>query len=220
MTAIIASILTILSKMGFKNMVIIIFAIIIFLGYIFWPSKPICPPCPDPIPFDTSAFIKSMEIKYPDTVYVPIHDTVFKYKTRHDTIEKTIEIPKDIDSLKVATSYFTTWMVKDTILNDSNGFIVITDLVKQNRIQKRLVYPKIIRPHMKIVTETIKIPCEYKNKLKVGFGLSYNPKGDLGLSAKVLYETKRNKTVGLSYDIVNKTYEGSLYITVFGRNKN
>lgn len=195
------------------------------LIYIFFIDSCINPPvvcdeCPE---FDTSGFIASLSITYSDTIdYIPIHDTITIYDTvnHYHNTETTVEIPANIDSLEVARSYYTEWMVKDTILFDSNGIIVVTDWISQNRIQKRRVYPKILYPHYKIVTKTVKKPCVPRFKLKVGFGVG-GWENKFGASIKALAVTKTDKVYGISYDPINKYAEVSAFFTIrFGKKSN
>ena len=163
--------------------------------------------CPECIEFDTTGFIASLPIVYKDTtIYVPEPYAV--YKDTGSVIE--VEIPADIDSLAIAKAYFSEWMLTDTILNDTNGIIVINDVISQNSIKERFIYPKTLYPHYKIVTQTIRE--DYKEKTKVFVGIGANGSMNrFGFSGNVLLKTKNDAVYGLSYDIINKDIAFSMY---------
>lgn len=191
------------------------------LIYIFFIDSCLNPPvvcdeCPE---FDTTGFIASLPIKYKDTtIYLPEPYPVHHYQDTGSYHE--VEIPVDIDSLEVAQAYYAEWRLTDTILNDTNGFIVVNDLISMNQVQERFVWPKIIYPNYKIVTNTIKEPYVPRFKLKAGFGIG-GWQNKFGISIKALAVTKTDKVYGISYDPINKYAEVSAFFTIrFGKNRN
>ena len=163
-----------------------------------------CPECDE---FDTTAFIQTLPIKYKDTtVYVPKPYTV--YKDTGKIIK--VEVPADIDSFAIATAYFSESIITDTILNDTNGIIVVNDVISENEIKERYIYPKTLYPHYKIVTGTIGEDYEEKIKLFAGFGV-IGGVNRFGFSANILLKTKKDAAYGLSYDIINKDIAFSMY---------
>jgi len=218
---------TLITKRGLslKSWIIVGLSIVIALQYFF---TPVIKPCPETIDFDTANFVKSLTINLKDTVYVPVLDSIKEkelrelkneYKERNPKI-KLIEItvPKIIDSAEVAREYYSTWMGSDTIVNDSNALIVVTDIISQNQIMQRRVFPKKFFPKVKIVTKIVYKPCVPKFGIKAGFGIGIRKIADihygLGISGKVRIITKKGKDYGVSYDFLNKYAEFSIYWTI------
>lgn len=166
-----------------------------------------CPECPT---FDTSAFVATLPIDYNKdcVIYKPQYYPVYEYRDTGST--RYIPVPSNIDSLAVVEAYFTRNVVQDTIINDSNAFIVINDVVWMNEIQTRLVFPKVIRPHLKTVTKTVFKPVEPRTKVYIGFtiGAGLN---QFGAGAGALLQTKRDHVYGLTYDPFNKYGQFSVY---------
>ncbi len=163
--------------------------------------------CPECVEFDTTEFIATLPIKYKDTtVYVPQPYPVHHYNDTGSVVE--VVIPADIDSLEIATAYFSEWMLVDTILNDTNGLIVINDRISQNKIQERFIYPKIITPHFKIVAKT----KPYKERIKVFAGVGVNGNmNKFGISASILINTKKDALYSIYYDVINKDIGLTMY---------
>ena len=158
--------------------------------------------CPE---FDTVAFLATIPVEYKDTtIYVPVHDTVY-----NDT-GSVVLIPQDIDSLAVATAYFSEIIVIDTILNDSNGIIVINDTISRNRIKSRQIKPKTLYPSYKIITKTIKEPCVERVKLYAGMS-AIGSMNRFGIAPSILLETRKGIIYGASYDLINKDVIVSVY---------
>ncbi len=190
--------------------VIIVMGIIIFLQYTFSSTPKPCPECPT---FDTTAFLSELTIKYDSSAYKPIHDTILDTLYLDKEIIITNEIPADIDSLAVAMAYYTVRFSSDTLAWDTNAHIVVNDWLFMNKIQKRVISPFEIYPHLTTVTKTVKIPYEPRFVLKVGFGVGgWDDK--FGASLKVLAVTKSDQTYGASYDFINNFAEVSLYWTI------
>ena len=148
---------------------------------------------------DTVTKIQVDTITKRDTVYVP----KYSYKLRVDTITK-------YDTIRIIEEYFTKVYYQDTIINDSNAFVVVMDTLYQNEILTRSVYSQMY-PRT-IYKTSYKVP-DAKFKLKVGFGVGgWHDK--FGASLKILAVTKRDKTYGASYDFINNFAEISLYWTI------
>ena len=182
--------------------IIILLVVVIFQGLFIYNTDCECE-CDT---FDTAAFIATLPIVYPDTMYVPVHDTVYKNINHVKTIE--IEVPKDIDSLEVAKAYFTSYIVTDTILNDTNGLIVVDDSVSMNKIQKRTIKPMKLFPSYKVVT--VEKKQEPKNSFYLGFGVNGNY-NRLGASANMMLCHKNGTAYSLGYDFLNKEININIY---------
>jgi len=193
-----------------RNTIIVVLMIVLSLS-LFFNYRGTQHECPT---FDTTGFINSLPIEYPDTVYVPTHitntiiDTVHHFTVQQDTVE----IPQDIDSLQIALAYFSTNIAIDTLLNDTNGLIVITDTISRNRIKKRVVSPMVLYPKYKIVT--IEKDKDFKPSLWVGAGINGN-QHRMGFTVSGLVELKRGLKYGVGYDILNKEIEFSVYKKIF-----
>ena len=194
MINLLAEILSILKKIKPTYLVIIILISIIFFQRACSEPKIVVEKV-----IDTITKIKIDTITRLDTVYIP----KYSYKLRVDTITK-------YDTVRIIEEYFTKVYYQDTILKDSNAFIVVMDTLYQNEIISRSVYSQI---YPRTIYKTSYRIIDPKFKLKVGFGVGgWDDK--FGASLKVLAVTKRDKTYGASYDFINNFAEVSLYWTI------
>ena len=156
-----------------------------------------------------------------DTVFVEkvieVPKYVPKYITKVETV--TVEVPADVDSLKVVEDYYAKYIVTDTLNltydfgpeitidslgtkpNPSLGFGFLTDTISQNRILSRKIEWNFQIPtiyNTKIVKE---LP---KRELYYGFGGAFN-KTDFIQSANfgILYKDKKEKMWGLDIGALN-----------------
>jgi len=150
-----------------------------------------------------------------ETLYDTIHDTlpypVVHYLpklTYRDTGSvKWKSLP--VDTSAILADYFARHFYKDTLLNDTNALIIVSDTISQNKIIYRLpdlrIYPHIIRQ-----TTYIKQKVPYRRKLffGIGAGRSFNR---FGLSANMLYITKKGHAYSFSYDVLNKSFYLGMY---------
>lgn len=140
-------------------------------------------------------------VKYPVEVYKPYP----VYKT--DT--SVVYVPLDVDTAYILKDYFTHNFYRDTILSDSNGLIVISDVIYQNAIEKRskeiTLYDRTIYVH--IVDERKPV-----NKFFVGMNLGYGFKYDRPIfGAELLLVTKKDNAYSLGYDVFNNAVSGTMY---------
>jgi len=153
-----------------------------------------CPECPPQLPPDTLIHTDTI---YGDTIYTLQH--IYHYKDTGST--QFVEVPLNIDSLAVAIAYYTEWVVSDTILKDTNGLIIITDLLSRNRIQSRRVY-KEFYPNYIQVTKVIHLDPIPRNILYIGFGVNgWTDK--MGVTAEISLLNKRGRIWNASYDPLN-----------------
>jgi len=187
-----------------KNIVIVI-----LIGWLVF-EKSCDAPCPDPVPcpeFDTTAFIASLPIEYPDTSYVPTPYPV--YHTEDSLVY--VEIPADVDSLAVVLAYFSPSIYLDSIgTPDSLFLLVLRDSVNENRIQRREILDLILYPTFKIVTKTVIEPYVPRNKVFLGLGVGgWTDK--FGVTANMMFMNKRDNAYQLSYDPLNNTIYGTAF---------
>ena len=158
------------------------------------------------------------------TIEVPKY--VPKYITKVETV--TVEVPADVDSLKVVEDYYAKYIVKDTLNltydfgpeitidsigtkpNPSLGFGYLTDTISQNRILSRKIEWNFQIPtiyNTKIVKE---LP---KRELYYGFGGAFN-KTDFIQSANfgLLYKDKKDKVFGLNLGVLNSNNDVTPFI--------
>ena len=140
-------------------------------------------------------------VPYPVTRYVP----KVVYKDTGSTKWRTLKI----DTLKILSEYYARHYYVDTLVNDSLVQIIVCDTISQNKIifRKPIVktYPVFIKE-----TTTIQSPVILKTKLYVGIGIGRNP-NQFGLTANLLYLTKKDHAYNLSYDLLNHDIYFSLY---------
>lgn len=178
---------------------ILLFVIIVMMSI----PKKVCDhePCAE---FDTSGFYNSMRIDYPNISYVPSFRTVYKVDIRPELVVQQ----QPIDSLAIVKAFFNENIVIDTVMRDSNIYLVITDTISQNKIKRRTLSNFSIYPKYKIVTVTEK-PKEV-NKVYAGFGVGGN-QYHFGMTANLLFVSKRSVAYGVSYDFLNNDVYLSLY---------
>lgn len=155
-------------------------------------------PCSDPLPcpeYDT-VWVKGDSIPYPDTVYIPRitwQDTGSTKYVWHDVDTATI--------LLMFKDYLVKRFYLDTLMNDTNGTIILADSIYQNQLQHRSVFKEIL-PHYVHVTKTITLTEEPKNILYLGgsFG-GWSDHTGMDIKASLLNKKKQLWTV--SYDPFN-----------------
>ena len=158
------------------------------------------------------------------TIEVPKY--VPKYITKVETV--TVEVPADVDSLKVVEDYYAKYIVKDTLNltydfgpeitidslgtkpNPSLGFGFLTDTISQNKILSRKIEWNFQIPtiyNTKIVKE---LP---KRQFYYGVGADFN-KTDFIQSAKfgILYKDKKDKIFGLNLGVLNANNNETPYV--------
>ena len=165
-----------------------------------------------------------------DTVFVEkvieVPKYVPKYITKVETVE--VEVPADVDSLKVVEDYYAKYIVKDTLNltydfgpeitidslgtkpNPSLGFGFLTDTISQNRIISRKIEWNFQIPtiyNTKIVKE---LP---KRELYYGIGVVSIRLILLVAKFGLLYKDKKDKVFGIDLGVINKTIM-SLHISV------
>ena len=171
--------------------------IIILLGYVVYLRE--CTPKPDPVYITDT-------ITYRDTTYIPQIDTLKFTDTIYlDSIIRQIIIKEKLDTIIIFREHFTLNTYKDTILNDSNGFIVISDTIYRNKIKSRLtsikLYPQRIKPTL-------------LTKYYIGVGIN-GGRDRMGLSANVGILTKKDYIYTLKYDLINKEISFNLYLKLW-----
>ena len=162
--------------------------------------------------------------KIEKTIEVPKY--VPKYITKDETV--TVEVPADVDSLKVVEDYYAKYIVKDTLNltydfgpeitidslgtkpNPSLGLGFLTDTISQNRIISRKIEWNFQIPtiyNTKIVKE---LP---KRELYYGLGAGFNKTDFIG-SAKfgLLYKDKKDKVFGLDLGVINANNNVTPYV--------
>lgn len=138
-----------------------------------------------------------------DTVYeeiqVEVPTYVPEYITKIETVE--VQIPANVDSLKIIKDYFSKYEVKDTLLLEGLGKGYITDVISQNKIESRSVkwdykIPTIL--DTKIVKE---LP---KNQVYVGLNTNFDQLNLINsVGAGVILKTKRDRIYQLNTGVAN-----------------
>lgn len=138
-----------------------------------------------------------------DTVYeeiqVEVPTYIPEYITKIETVE--VQIPANVDSLKIIKDYFSKYEVKDTLLLEGLGKGYITDVISQNKIESRSVkwdykIPTIL--DTKIVKE---LP---KNQVYVGLNTNFDQQNLINsVGAGVILKTKRDRIYQLNAGVAN-----------------
>jgi len=158
---------------------------------------------------DTTTIYK--DITYRDTIYTPKqyvseNDTIFD--TLHHYRIDTIVLPTVIDTLEVIKGYYESVIAIDTILNDTNGFIVIADSISKNRIQGRTINSMKLYPRVTKVTKYR--DREFKKSYFGGVGIVGNERS-LGLKVELGVLYNPNTLFTASYDIIRGDFSTGIY---------
>jgi hypothetical protein len=181
-----------------KNTVILVLVLIVVAMYLMRPEPPICPECPE-ITHTTDT------VSYRDTIYVPVIKK--KYIPKHVEVIRYDTVLLDVDTAEILKDYFTQLYYQDTILNDTNGLIVVCDTVAENRIKSRVVRKRIY-PHY--TNTTIKVPEKKRIKIYAGIGLN-GWLNKFGASGNILLQNKRDQIYSIGYDPFNQSAEFRIY---------
>jgi hypothetical protein len=147
-----------------------------------------------------------------DTEYVPVEKIVIKRgkDIYHDTTIY-VPLPASFDTMEMVKNYLAMNVFKDSlILDDSLGFIVVSDTIQMNKIRTRVWDTKINKVKIrdnKIVTE---LP---KNQVFIGFNTSVNKVdmiGSVGIGTTL--KTKSDKLYNLNLGLMNTSNGMSPYI--------
>lgn len=153
-------------------------------------------------------------------VHVPlkktVYDTIYNNVLYRDTFTKFIyktkyvPIPLNVDTQKILKDYYSNRNYDDTLKNDTDAFIRITENISQNKIKDRKLFFINRRPTAIIKTTRI---ISNKNKIYAGFYVNYVnsvPDGGLSLSfssPKKLYE--------VSYSPFSKTFTAGVQFNLY-----
>ncbi len=153
------------------------------------------------------------------------HDVEVIIDTIHDTIEiiSVQYVPSisyrdtgsvlwkyhKIDTALILADYFSKYYYQDTILYDTNGLIVVSDTITQNRISYRkptiTLYPRLIKQNNLINQVT-----QPKVKVFLGLGIGGNMT-HFSLSPSLLLITKKETAYSLSYDLLDRGVNFTMY---------
>ena len=156
---------------------------------------------------DTTVIYRN--ITYRDTVYTPAqyiynNDTIHLYHYRIDTVL----LPSVIDTQAVIMGYYSSVYAVDTILNDTNGFIVIEDSISMNRIQKRAITSMKLYPRVTKVTKYKE--KKFKRSFFGGVGVAGNEQS-LGLNVQLGVLYNPDLLLVTAYDVIRKDFSVGVY---------
>ena len=151
-----------------------------------------------------------------DTTYID-KVTIKKVKGEdiyHDTtIYVTIPVDEPIDTMAILMHYYAKNVYKDTLLlNDSLGYVAITDTISKNAIVSRLYNAKVKKYTIKETTIVKELP---KTQMFLGLGASFDKVNFVNnVQANFLIKTKYDKIYGVGAGVdINKVpfVNASLY---------
>jgi hypothetical protein len=151
------------------------------------------------------------DITYRDTIYTPKQyvsesDTILD--TLHHYRIDTIVLPTVIDTLEVIKGYYESVIAIDTILNDTNGFIVIADSISRNRIQSRTINSMKLYPRVTTVTKYK--ARGFRKEYFGGVGIVGNELS-LGLNVSAGIQYNPHTLFIASYDVIRKDFAIGVY---------
>jgi hypothetical protein len=142
-----------------------------------------------------------------DTTYID-KVTIKKVKGEdiyHDTtIYVAIPVDKPIDTMAILMHYYAKNVYKDTLLlNDSLGYVAITDTISKNAIVSRLYNAKVKKYTIKETTIVKELP---KTQMFLGLGASFDKVNFVNnVQANFLIKTKYDKFYGVGAGVdINK----------------
>lgn len=156
-------------------------------------------------------------IKYETQSYIPV--VIPEYRDTGSVKWRTVYEQQKLDTAKIMEmyrSYFAEKRYRDEILNDTNGKVIITDLIRENKIINRTV-EKEFYPHTYIITK-IEYP-EARRKVLVGLGVG-GWVDKFGVSGRLMYIDKKNHPYTISYNPVLRYAEIGTYWKISFRGKN
>ena len=141
-----------------------------------------------------------------------IHDTipVIEYLEGEDIYHDTIiYVPTlvHVDTLEILKEFYSKNLYVDTIkLNNSQGFVYITDSISKNNIVSR-TWNATIKP--KIVREPASESPKVRNQVYVGLNGAWSEKDWVNsLGTSVLFKTKDDKIFQVGVGVANRTFDG------------
>jgi hypothetical protein len=143
-----------------------------------------------------------------ETIYdtIPVIEYLEGEDIYHDTI---IYVPTlvHVDTLEILKEFYSKNLYVDTIkLNNSQGFVYITDSISKNNIVSR-TWNATIKP--KIVREPSPEPPKVRNQVYVGLNAAWSEKDWVNsLGTSVLFKTKDDKIFQVGVGVANRTFDG------------
>lgn len=169
-----------------KNIALLVLSAAVIVLFFIKTKKPVQLPAPDPI------VLTHIETK------IQVKDTTIFKKgkdIRHDSIIY-VQVPVDvkIDTAAILKDYFAKVVYRDT-LNFSEGSVIISDIISQNRIQARAFNPKI-NQKTTIITNEITHQAKEKGALYWGI-MATKLNNDYGFGGGVMYKTAKSGVIQL-----------------------
>lgn len=197
-------------QLDFKTLLIATLIIVILLLRMCTPKPPTEPG--DIIKVDGEKYEVIKRIR--DTQYIPQIKTV--YKPGEKIYVETpiyIDVPVDVDTNAIIKDYYSKRVYKDTIkLQDSLGFVSITDTIQENKLKGRLFYSNINKI---LVKDSIIVKQLPKNQLYFGGVVGADRVGVINFfGPNFIYKTKSDKMYSLGVGLNNNqsiTIQGGLY---------
>ena len=180
--------------------IVILIAVIFFIRECTPVVK--CPECPK---IDTITVVDHDTIILERVVYVP--RVIF-----HDTGSTRYVLMTHEDTIAIIKNFFTSNYYADTIINDTNAFVVIEDTVSMNRIVWRRNTAKIF-PATIYSTKVVTVQADPRRMMYVGIGVGRSI-NSFGLSPSLMYISKRQSAYSLSYDVFNKDAYFTMYFKI------
>lgn len=154
-----------------------------------------------------------------DTVYC--HDTVFipKYKPIPVPGETVyIPVPTDVDTNAILAQHFYLYNYRDTAINDTSAFLLISDQISMNKIQSRQIQFVNRRPTIINTTTTTVTPmpnCPDPKQFNIGFGGIIGGWTDkFGAGPSIIVTTNKHSSYAATYDAINKIAYFQLYYNI------
>jgi hypothetical protein len=157
----------------------------------------------EPIPGETiiKETVQIDTIVKTDTIYQPKY--FYSEVINYDTVRNT-------DTVYILKDYNTKYSYSDTLVNDSSAFIVVNDIIYQNRIYSR---ENDISIFQKTITRTETLTAPKKWHIILAGGVTGN-KNNFGFDIGGGVRTRSGTDVILGYDPVNGFYRVGISVVL------
>lgn len=128
-------------------------------------------------------------IRVTDTTWIKKDTIIYRNKPVPYRVEVPVEVPAKVDTNAILKDYFAKYIYKDSIPIDTFGYVRITDIITQNKIEKREYTLSYQIPTIRD-SVTVIMPPVYKNQVYIGPEVM-TPQIYFG--GNIVLKTKRNQ---------------------------
>lgn len=174
--------MTKINSQWFSVMIILILVVILVLQRSC--TGPNIPPKPEIIRVTDTTWLEKDTIIY--------RDTPVPYR-----VEVPVEVPANVDTAAILKDYFAKYIYKDSIPIDTFGYVRLTDIITQNKIEKREYSLSYKLPTIRD-SVTVIIPPTPRTQVYVGFNIMGNVQYPVSyFGPNIVLKTKKDQMYNL-----------------------